>query len=154
MRGVPSDEPQGEFTLSSADEAKLPAVPHAAAFAGVLSDVYRPPDSDLLAAMLKIALIMLHKPTLPMTITACGLAQTPAMCSSLPVLFPDGDGSLIAKERTFISDLMSRARELKRKGVFADDVGKQLTAEFKTKFRLEHMNPIANLVRRVYAESQ
>ena len=53
MCGVPSDEPQGEFTLLSADETKLPAVPHAAAFAGVLSNVYRPPDSDLLAAMLK-----------------------------------------------------------------------------------------------------
>ncbi len=66
-----------------------------------------------------------------------------------------GDGSLIAKERTFITDLQSRALELKRQGVSADDAGKVLTAEFKTKYPdWPNMNPVANLVRRVYAESQ
>jgi len=66
-----------------------------------------------------------------------------------------GDGSLIAKERTFISDLLSRALELKSQRVSADDAGKQLTVEFKTKYPdWPNLNPIANLVRRVYAESQ
>jgi len=66
-----------------------------------------------------------------------------------------GDGSLIAKERAFISDLQSRALELKRQGIPADAAGKQLTAEFKTKYSdWPNMNPVANLVRAIYAESQ
>jgi glyoxylase-like metal-dependent hydrolase (beta-lactamase superfamily II) len=64
-----------------------------------------------------------------------------------------GDGSLIEKERVFIGDLQSRALELKRQGVSADDAGKQLTVEFKTKYAdWPNLNPIANFVRRVYAE--
>jgi hypothetical protein len=66
-----------------------------------------------------------------------------------------GDGSLIEKERAFIGDLQSRALDLKRQGVSADDAGKQLTAEFKTKYPdWPNLNPIANFLRRVYAESQ
>ena len=64
-----------------------------------------------------------------------------------------GDGSLIEKERVFIGDLQSRALELKRQGVPADDAGKLLTVEFKTKYAdWPNLNPIANFVRRVYAE--
>ena len=66
-----------------------------------------------------------------------------------------GDGSLIEKERAFMTDLQSRALQLKRQGVSADDAGKQLTAEFKTKYAdWPNLNPIANFVRRVYAEAQ
>jgi glyoxylase-like metal-dependent hydrolase (beta-lactamase superfamily II) len=66
-----------------------------------------------------------------------------------------GDGSLLVKERTFIIDLQSRSAELKRQGLSADDAGKQLTTEFKTKYPdWPNMNPVANFVRRVYAESQ
>jgi len=66
-----------------------------------------------------------------------------------------GDGSLLPKERAFIIDLQSRALELKRQGVSADDAGKTLMAEFKTKYPdWANLNPIANFVRRVYAESQ
>jgi glyoxylase-like metal-dependent hydrolase (beta-lactamase superfamily II) len=66
-----------------------------------------------------------------------------------------GDGSLLAKERAFIIDLQSRALELKRQGVAADDAGKTLMAEFKTKYPdWQNLNPVANFVRRVYAESQ
>jgi glyoxylase-like metal-dependent hydrolase (beta-lactamase superfamily II) len=65
-----------------------------------------------------------------------------------------GDGSLIEQERAFLSDVQSRALELKRKGVSADDAGKQLTAEFKAKYTdWPNMNPVANLVRRVFAEN-
>jgi glyoxylase-like metal-dependent hydrolase (beta-lactamase superfamily II) len=66
-----------------------------------------------------------------------------------------GDGSLIEKERAFMTDLQSRALQLKRQGVSADDAGKQLTAEFKTKYAdWPNLNPVANFVRRVYAEAQ
>jgi len=66
-----------------------------------------------------------------------------------------GDGSLIAKERAFLTDLQNRALELKRQGTPAEDAGKQMTAEFKTKYPdYENIGIIANAVRRVYAESQ
>src|SRR5882762_8202869 len=45
-----------------------------------------------------------------------------------------GDGSLVAQEKAFISDLQTRALDLKRQGVNADDAGRQLTLEFKTKY--------------------
>src|SRR6266568_7012408 len=41
-----------------------------------------------------------------------------------------GDGSLVAKEKAFMTDLRTRALDLKRQGVSADDAGKLLTAEF------------------------
>jgi glyoxylase-like metal-dependent hydrolase (beta-lactamase superfamily II) len=64
-----------------------------------------------------------------------------------------GDGSLVAQERTFLQDLQRRAQELKRQGVSADDAGKQIQTEFKTKYPdWTNLNPIPNAVRRVYAE--
>ncbi len=66
-----------------------------------------------------------------------------------------GDGSLIAKERAFLVYLQTRSLELKRMGVSVDDAGKQLTAEVKTKYPdWTTMGPTANVVKRVYAESQ
>ena len=66
-----------------------------------------------------------------------------------------GDGSLIAKERAFLSNLQTRALELKRQGTSAEEAGKLLTAELKAKYPdWENMGPVANVVRRVYAESQ
>ncbi|HEX5230372.1 MAG TPA: MBL fold metallo-hydrolase [Bryobacteraceae bacterium] len=65
-----------------------------------------------------------------------------------------GDGSLIAKERTFILDLQARALELKREGKSANDAAAQVTAEFKTKYPdWQTMGPVANVVKRVYAEN-
>ena len=44
---------------------------------------------------------------------------------------------------------------LERQGISADDAGKQLTAELKTKYPdWPNLNPVMNLVRRVFAESQ
>ena len=64
-----------------------------------------------------------------------------------------GDGSLVAKDRAFLADLQRRALELKRQGVSVDDAGKQIQAEFKTKYPdWTNLNPIPNAVRRVYAE--
>lgn len=63
-----------------------------------------------------------------------------------------GDGSLVAQEKTFIVDLRTRALEMKRQGVSADDAGKQLTAEFKAKYADWPINSVAGFVRSVYAE--
>lgn len=64
-----------------------------------------------------------------------------------------GDGSLIGKERAFLADLRQRALELKRQGKTADEGGKQLQAEFKTKYPdWENLSPIPNAVKRVYEE--
>jgi glyoxylase-like metal-dependent hydrolase (beta-lactamase superfamily II) len=64
-----------------------------------------------------------------------------------------GDGSLIALERGFLQDLQQRALELKRQGVSVDDAGKQIQAEFKSKYPdWTNLNPVPNAVRRVYAE--
>ena len=65
-----------------------------------------------------------------------------------------GDGSLIAKERSFISDLQSRALALKRQGVSVSDAGKQLTAEFKAKYPAwSGLDLVVSFVERVYDEN-
>jgi glyoxylase-like metal-dependent hydrolase (beta-lactamase superfamily II) len=65
-----------------------------------------------------------------------------------------GDGSLIAKERAFIVDLQNRALESKRQGKSAADAAATVTAEFKTKYPdWQSMGPVANIVKRVYAET-
>jgi glyoxylase-like metal-dependent hydrolase (beta-lactamase superfamily II) len=64
-----------------------------------------------------------------------------------------GDGSLVTKERAFMGDLVTRSLALKGQGVSAEDAGKQLTAEFKTKYPdWANLNPVANFVARIYAE--
>jgi glyoxylase-like metal-dependent hydrolase (beta-lactamase superfamily II) len=65
-----------------------------------------------------------------------------------------GDGSLIAKERAFLLDLQTRSLELKRQGKSADEAAATVTAEFKTKYPdWQTMGPVANVVKRVYAEN-
>jgi glyoxylase-like metal-dependent hydrolase (beta-lactamase superfamily II) len=70
----------------------------------------------------------------------------------LPDHSPVGDGSLVAKEKAFISDLRTRALALKREGVSAEDAGKRLTEEFKTKYSDWPINNLTNFVRSIYAE--
>jgi glyoxylase-like metal-dependent hydrolase (beta-lactamase superfamily II) len=68
---------------------------------------------------------------------------------------PLGDGSLIAQEKKFLSDVRTRALELKHTGTPVEDAGKLLTDEFKAKYPdWPNMGPLANIVRRVYAESK
>ena len=70
----------------------------------------------------------------------------------LPDHSAPGDGSLVAAERNFIDDLRTRALALKQQGVSADDAGKQLSTEFKTKYSdWPNMN-VAGFVRSIYAE--
>jgi glyoxylase-like metal-dependent hydrolase (beta-lactamase superfamily II) len=70
----------------------------------------------------------------------------------LPDHSAPGDGSLVAKERAFIDDLRTRALTLKRQGVPAEDAGKQLSAEFKTKYSDWPSMNVAGFVRSIYAE--
>jgi glyoxylase-like metal-dependent hydrolase (beta-lactamase superfamily II) len=52
----------------------------------------------------------------------------------LPDHSAPGDGSMVALEKQFISDLRNSSLELKKQGVSADDAGKRLESEFKTKY--------------------
>lgn len=65
-----------------------------------------------------------------------------------------GDGSLIGKERAFILDMQGRTLELKREGKSVADAASIVTAEFKRKYPdWTTMGPVANVVKRVYAEN-
>ncbi len=65
-----------------------------------------------------------------------------------------GDGSLIGKERAFLVDLQTRARDLKRQGISVEEAGPRVTAELKAKYPdWETMNAVQNAVKRVYQES-
>jgi len=71
----------------------------------------------------------------------------------LPDHSAPGDGSLVAAERNFIADVRTRALALKLQGVSADDAGKQLTTELKTKYADWPNTNVAGFVRSVYAEN-
>jgi glyoxylase-like metal-dependent hydrolase (beta-lactamase superfamily II) len=70
----------------------------------------------------------------------------------LPTHSAAGDGSLVTLEKKFISDLRNSALELKKKGVSAEDAGKQLSEEFKTKYSDWPSMNVAGFVRSIYAE--
>jgi glyoxylase-like metal-dependent hydrolase (beta-lactamase superfamily II) len=68
---------------------------------------------------------------------------------------PVTDASEIGKERAYLLDLQARASELKRQGVPADDAGKQVAAEFHTKYPdWQGAVYIPNEVKRVYEQAQ
>jgi len=70
----------------------------------------------------------------------------------LPDHSAPGDGSMVAHEKEFISDLRNSALDLKKKGVAADEAGKRLEGEFKTKYPdWPNMN-VSGFVRSIYAE--
>jgi glyoxylase-like metal-dependent hydrolase (beta-lactamase superfamily II) len=70
----------------------------------------------------------------------------------LPTHSAPGDGSLVALEKKFIADLRSSALDLKKRGVTADDAGKQLGDEFKTKYPAWPTMNVTAFVRSIYAE--
>ena len=70
----------------------------------------------------------------------------------LPTHSPVGDGSLVAKEKAFIVDLRTRALGLKQQGVAADQAGRLLTDEFKTKYPDWPIKDVTNFVKSIYAE--
>jgi len=70
----------------------------------------------------------------------------------LPDHSAPGDGSMVAMEKKFISDLRNRALELKKQGVSADAAGTQLGAEFKTRYPDWPGMNVAGFVRNIYGE--
>jgi glyoxylase-like metal-dependent hydrolase (beta-lactamase superfamily II) len=70
----------------------------------------------------------------------------------LPDHSAPGDGSMVALEKKFISDLRNSALELKKKGVAADAAGTQLGNEFKAKYPDWPAMNVASFVRSIYAE--
>jgi glyoxylase-like metal-dependent hydrolase (beta-lactamase superfamily II) len=70
----------------------------------------------------------------------------------LPTHSPVGDGTLVAKEKAFIVDLRTRALALKQQGVAANEAGRLLTSEFKTKYADWPITTVTNFVKSIYAE--
>src|SRR5580658_9759994 len=70
----------------------------------------------------------------------------------LPDHSAPGDGSMVGAEKKFIGDLRNSALELKKKGVAADDAGKQLAVEFKAKYPDWPSMNVTGFVRSIYAE--
>jgi glyoxylase-like metal-dependent hydrolase (beta-lactamase superfamily II) len=65
-----------------------------------------------------------------------------------------GDGALIGKERAIIVELQNRSLALKREGKSATEAATIVTAEFKKNHPdWTTMGPVANVVKRVYAEN-
>src|SRR5690348_8141069 len=70
----------------------------------------------------------------------------------LPDHSAPGDGSLVVLEKQFIADLRNSALALKRSGVSADDAGKRLETEFKTKYPGWPSMNVSGFVHSIYAE--
>jgi glyoxylase-like metal-dependent hydrolase (beta-lactamase superfamily II) len=70
----------------------------------------------------------------------------------LPDHSPIGDGSLVAQEKSFIVDLRTRALVLKQQGLSAEEAGRSLTAEFKTRYPDWPINDVTNFVKSIYAD--
>jgi hypothetical protein len=77
---------------------------------------------------------------------------------TLPIqhVLPDhsapGDAKLLDTERTCIRDVRYRALELKRRGVSAEDAGKQMSEEFQPKYKDWPTMNLASFVKTIYAE--
>jgi glyoxylase-like metal-dependent hydrolase (beta-lactamase superfamily II) len=71
----------------------------------------------------------------------------------LPDHSAPGDGSLVAEERALISEIRTRALAIKSQGVSADDAGKQISADLKTKHQDWSNTNAAGFVKSVYAEA-
>lgn len=70
----------------------------------------------------------------------------------LPTHSAPGDGSLVGLEKQFIADLRTSALALKSQGVAAEEAGKRLEAEFKTKYPAWPSMNVAGFVRSIYSE--
>lgn len=70
----------------------------------------------------------------------------------LPDHSAPGDGSLVAAERDLISEIRTQALALKRRGVSAEDAGKQVSAALKTRHPDWPNTNAAAFVKSVYAE--
>ncbi len=72
----------------------------------------------------------------------------------LPDHSAPGDGTLVAAERSLISEIRTRTLALKGQGLSAEDAGKQITAELKAQHPDWPNTNAAGFVKSVYAEPQ
>jgi glyoxylase-like metal-dependent hydrolase (beta-lactamase superfamily II) len=72
----------------------------------------------------------------------------------LPDHSAPGDGSLVAAERSLITEIRTRALALKRQGMSAEDAAKQVTADLKAQHTDWPNTNATGFVRSVYAEPQ
>src|SRR5580704_152711 len=72
----------------------------------------------------------------------------------LPDHSAPGDGSLVSKERAFISGIRTRALALKQQGVSADDAGKTISSELKAQHPDWTNTNAGGFVKSVYNEPQ
>ena len=72
----------------------------------------------------------------------------------LPDHSAPGDGSLVAAERSLISEIRTRSLAFKRQGISSDDAGKRISAELKTEHPDWPDTNAAAFVKSVYAEPQ
>ncbi|HVY92093.1 MAG TPA: hypothetical protein VHA14_05075, partial [Bryobacteraceae bacterium] len=70
----------------------------------------------------------------------------------LPDHSAPGDGSMVTQERDLLSDIITRAQELKKQGVSAADAGKRITEELKTKHPDWPNTNAGGFVNSIYAE--
>jgi glyoxylase-like metal-dependent hydrolase (beta-lactamase superfamily II) len=70
----------------------------------------------------------------------------------LPDHSAPGDGSLVAAEVKLISEIRTRALELKHQGVSPDDAGKQISVDLKTRYPDWPNTNASGFVKSVYAE--
>jgi glyoxylase-like metal-dependent hydrolase (beta-lactamase superfamily II) len=85
-------------------------------------------------------------------LTVLDKVETLNVLHVLPDHSAPGDGSMVAAEKKFISELRNAALEARKKGVPVEDAGKQLGSEFKTKYPdWPNMN-VAGFIRSIYAE--
>jgi len=70
----------------------------------------------------------------------------------LPDHSAPGDGTMVAQEKAFISDVRSRALALKQQGVDADQAGKRISDEMKAKYADWPNTNVTNFVKFIYSE--
>jgi glyoxylase-like metal-dependent hydrolase (beta-lactamase superfamily II) len=70
----------------------------------------------------------------------------------LPTHSAPGDGSLVALQKHFMTDLRNSALDLKKMGVSVEEAGKRLEGEFKTKYPTWPSMNVSGFVRSIYAE--
>ena len=72
----------------------------------------------------------------------------------LPDHSAPGDGSLVAAEKSLITEIRTHALALKRQGVSVEDAGKQVTTDLKMLHPDWPNTNAVGFVRSVYAEAQ
>jgi glyoxylase-like metal-dependent hydrolase (beta-lactamase superfamily II) len=70
----------------------------------------------------------------------------------LPDHSPIGDGSMVGQERSLLAELRDRSLALKQRGESAEQAGKEITSEFKTKYADWTIGDLTSFVKAAYKE--